>query len=121
MRCLAFVVAQAVMRARGNDGALCSTGAASSDSTVEKIHHVGLGLRFCGRSLDRAVGNGGQIISCFQSDCGSIRLRFDCQRSKCSGDASARIRIFWKLVRKNVRRFIGRAVCVAGVMLRGTD
>ena len=40
----------------GNAGALCSTGAASSDSTVEKIHHVGLGLRFCGRSLGRSLG-----------------------------------------------------------------
>ena len=50
MRCLEFVVVQAVMRARGNAGALCSTVAASSDSTVEKIHHVG-------RSLGRSVLN----------------------------------------------------------------
>ena len=36
VRCLAFVVVQAVRRARGNDGALCSTGAASSDLTEAK-------------------------------------------------------------------------------------
>ena len=40
VRYLAFMVVQAVMRSRGNDGALCSTGAASSDSTVEKILHA---------------------------------------------------------------------------------
>ena len=31
--CLAFAVVQALMRARGNAGALCSTGAASSALT----------------------------------------------------------------------------------------
>ena len=53
-----------------------------------------------------ARGNAGII------DCGfsTVSVRF----------ASARIRIFWKLVRKNASRFIGRAVCVAGVMLRCT-
>ena len=50
VRYLAFVVVQAVMRARGNAGTLCSTGAASSDLTVENILHVG-------RSLGRAVLN----------------------------------------------------------------
>ena len=40
VRYLAFVVVQAVMRARGNEGALCSTGAASSDLTVENILHA---------------------------------------------------------------------------------
>ena len=66
-----------------------------------------------------AAGNGG-----------SIRLRFDRQLRF----ASARIRIFGKLGRQNVShfigrallfgfsfRFIGRAVCVAGVRSRGTE
>ena len=35
VRCLAFVVVQAVIRARVNAGALCSTGAASSALTGE--------------------------------------------------------------------------------------
>ena len=35
VRCLAFVVVQAVMRARGNAGALCSTEAALSVLTGE--------------------------------------------------------------------------------------
>ena len=74
VRYLAFVVVQAVMRARGN----------------------------AGRS---------DCVSTVSVQSVRVRLRF----------ASARIRIFWKLVRKNVRRFIGRAVCVASVMSRGTD
>ena len=36
VRCLVFAVVQAVMRARVNAGALCSTGAASSALTGER-------------------------------------------------------------------------------------
>ena len=36
VRCLVFVVVQAMIRARGNEGARCSTVAASSDLTGEK-------------------------------------------------------------------------------------
>ena len=46
----------------------------------------------------------------FQSDGGLSRLRFDCQLRF----ASARIRIFGKLGRHNVSRFIGRALFNGG-------
>ena len=74
VRCLSFVVVQAVMRSRGNAG--------RSDCGFSTV------------SVQSVLG----------------MLRF----------AVARIRIFWKLVRQNARRFIGRAVCVAGGMSRGT-
>ena len=48
VRYLAFVVVQAVRRARGNAGALCSTVAASSALTVENILHA--------RSVARSLG-----------------------------------------------------------------
>ena len=40
VRCLAFVVVQALMRPRVNAGAICSTGAASSALTGEKIPYT---------------------------------------------------------------------------------
>lgn len=56
---LAFVVVQALMRARGKDGALCATGAASSDLTGEEILHaqflIAL-LQPLGRSVGRSLG-----------------------------------------------------------------
>ena len=36
VRCLVFAVVHAVMQARGNEGAICSTGAASYALTGEK-------------------------------------------------------------------------------------
>ena len=38
VRCLASAVVQALMRSLGNAGALCSTGAASSDLTGERFY-----------------------------------------------------------------------------------
>ena len=55
VRCLAFAVVQALMRPRVNAGAICSTGAASSALTGEKILHAQF-LIALSRSLGRWVG-----------------------------------------------------------------
>ena len=47
VRCLVFAAVQAVKMARGNEGALCSKGAASSALTRQ----LGIGFRFCLRAV----------------------------------------------------------------------
>ena len=55
VRCLEFVVVQAVMRPRVNAGAICSTVAESSALTPPAQFWFAL-LRALGRSLGRSVG-----------------------------------------------------------------
>ena len=53
VRCLVFVVVQALMLERVNAGAICSTGAASS----ALIRLFGFGWSFCRRAVGCAVLN----------------------------------------------------------------
>ena len=58
VRCLAFAVVQALMRPRGNAGAICLTGAASSALTGERSVSVCAfaGARYWIKTLGRSVG-----------------------------------------------------------------
>ena len=58
VRCLAFAVVQAETMARGNAGAICSTGEASYALTVEKDSAGAFtGARYVSPALGRAVLN----------------------------------------------------------------